>query len=296
MMMSRAKTVQSLAVITLIFLMIAGSIGLSSGMTKEELEYRPLTLSEVTKLFAQKGLKLEAVAREGFEDTVLLGIEPEIFRIRGSEDLVWIYPFSSHREREQLAGHYWRFNDEMMAVFLPHSQLFQTLAAKNMFIVYCPLLDIESLKTMGPDYASYVQRSKAIRELVLRDLNGGKTLVFRGEGQYWMVEVVLDCFGQFYKDDQGVLGYESWSEGSSAAKYKGNPSQVESFNYSLEGNYGSISGTWHTLGPDGFARLGGGSGLVRKAEDSCSFSIQWNGRRETFNLEVDPFGMIRLPY
>lgn len=296
MMMSRAKTVQSLAVITLIFLMLAGSIGLSSGMTKEELEYRPLTLSEVTKLFAQKGLKLEAVAREGFEDTVLLGIEPEIFRIRGSEDLVWIYPFSSHREREQLAGHYWRFNDEMMAVFLPHSQLFQTLAAKNMFIVYCPLLDIESLKTMGPDYASYVQRSKAIRELVLRDLNGGKTLVFRGEGQYWMVEVVLDCFGQFYKDDQGVLGYESWSEASAVAKYKGDPGQIKSFSYTLEGAYGSYSGIRQTLSSDGLVRLGRGNGLVGKVEEKHSFSIKWNGRRETFNLEVDPFGMIRLPY
>lgn len=295
--MSRAKPVQSLAAITLIFLMIAASIGLSSGMTKEELEYRPLALSEVTKLFAQKGLKLEAVTREGgFADTVLFGIEPEVFRIHGSEDLVLIYPFSSHGERKKQAGRYWRYDSEMMDVFLPHSQFFQTLTAKNMFIVYCPSLDIESLKTMGPDYASYVQRSKVLRELVLRNLNGGKTLVFRGEGQYWMVEVVLDCFGQFYKDDHGMLGHESWSEASAVAKYKGDPEQVKSFNYTLEGSYGSRGGTQQTLSPDGLVRMGRGNGLVGKVEEKLSFSIKWDGQAEAFDLEADPFGMIRFPY
>ncbi|HHY28027.1 MAG TPA: hypothetical protein GX523_15025 [Desulfitobacterium dehalogenans] len=295
--MHKAKLAQSLVVILLIFVVIAGSIGLSSGMTKEELEYRPLTLSEVTKLFSQKGLKLESVGREGFEDTALFGIEPEVFRIHNSEDLVFIYPFSSHGERKKLAGHYWRFNAEMMDMFLPYSQLFQTLVAKNMFIVYCPLLDEESFKAIGPAYTSYVQRSKAIAELVLRDLNGGKTLIFRGEGHYWQVEVVLNYFNQFYKDDRGVLGYDSWSEESAVAKYKGNPSQVKWFNYIVEGTSGSFfGGTQHTLRPDGFASLGRGSGLVNKAEGRYSFSIKWNGQGETFDLEVDPFGMKRLSY
>lgn len=282
---------QPLLAITAIILLLIISIALSSGMTREELEYRPLSLGEVTQVFNRKGLRLEPYEKERFQNTVLFGVEPEVYRIQNTEDLVFIYPFSSHGEREKLVGHYWRFDSEMMDTFMPYSQLFQTFMAKNMFIVYCPFVDIETIKPGELAHHPFIQRSKTINNLVFRDLNGGKTLIFRGEGQYWEVETVFSHYNHFYKDDRGVLGYDRWDMESTMARYKGNdPSEVGVFNFRMEGPHGSHSGTGFTLDPDGFVRLGGGSSALNSAEDTYTFTVEWNGKRETFELRVHPAG------
>lgn len=286
---------RSLLAIAAIVLLLIISIALSSGMTREELEYRPLSLSEVTQVFDQKGLTLEPFEKEGFKNAVLFGVEPKAYRIQNTEDLVFIYPFSSHGEREKLVGHYWRFDSEMMNIFTPYSQLFQTFAAKNMFIVYCPFVDIETIKPEELPNYPYVQRSKTISKLVFRDLNGGKTLIFRGEGQYWEVEMVFGYFNQFYKDGRGVLGYHSQYQRNTIARYKGkDPTEVGLFNFILKGSRSTQTGEGYTLDSDGLVRLGGGggggSGLVRNNEDTYTFTVEWNGKKEIFDLKVHPSG------
>lgn len=55
------KKVQALLIIVLAIILLGTSLGLSSGVTKESLEYRPLSLRDVTEAFAQKGLELVPV-------------------------------------------------------------------------------------------------------------------------------------------------------------------------------------------------------------------------------------------
>ena len=290
------KKVQALSIIVLAIILLGTSLGLSSGVTKESLEYQTLSLRDVTEAFAQKGLKLVPV-EEGLPGRITLGgVEPEVYRIGQTEDRVFVYAFDSQADRRVFNSFDLIFDLKFREFFSEYSQLYRTLTAKNILIVYCPHVYTLNPEDLHKDPA--ILRLKVIQDLVFTDLNKGQILVFRGEGQYWEAQAVCRHIEQFYKDAQGTLHFGGGSTVNFVARYKGrDASEVGEFNYWITMPHGSGSGTGFTLESDGFARLGGvGSNGLRDEKDIYTFTVEWQGKRETFELKLHPGLFALFPY
>lgn len=280
------KRFNILSIVVIVFVILGSSMALLSGETKESLEYRTLSLENVTRAFEQNDLSLVPVEEDQDKVIILDGVKPAAYQIRNTEDRVYLYIFKSHEDRYNFS-----FNPSSRPLrepFLPYGRNTFVTMAKNVLCMYVP----QYASLMPGDLV--LKRANKIKELMFSDLNKGRTLVFRGEGEFWEAQAIYRSTSQFYKDTKGVLHVDSWETENRMARYKGaDISEVGPIRFKINKPHGASRGTGFTLDSNGVVRLGGGgsNGALNDIEDIYTITIEWDDQSETFDLKAyaDPF-------
>lgn len=290
----RNRWFRGLAMLGILVILLGGSVFGGTGQTKESYKTRLLSAEDVSRTYAQHGLKLMPLANEPPNNSLILdGVRPAIYQIAGTEDRVFIYVFGSHEKRVRYCTYSFTDSFKLKELFQPYGKFSSVAMAKNVLSVYVPS------KVNFPPGDPAVEKSKKINDFVFNDLNQGRTRIFRGEGQFWEAQVIYRSTLQFYKDSKGVLHPDSWETENAMARYKGGDfKDVGSISYQLTRPYGSSSGTGSSLNAKRIFKLGGlsGNGAQIRADDLYTLTIEWNGRSETFVLKAYPDVLAFFPY
>lgn len=285
---------RGLAMLGILVILLGVSVFGGTGQTKESYKTRLLSAEDVSRTYAQHGLKLMPLANEPPNNSLILdGVRPAVYQIEGTEDRVFIYVFASHEKRVRYCTYSFTDSFQLQELFQPYGKFSSVAMAKNVLSVYVP-----SKVNFLPGDPS-VERAKKINDFVFNDLNQGRTRIFRGEGQFWEAQVIYRSTLQFYKDSKGILHPDSWETENAMARYKGGGfKDVGLISYQLTKPHGAASGTGSSLNAKGIVRLGGsaGNGVLTQTDDLYTLTIEWNGRSETFVLKAYPDVFAFFPY
>jgi hypothetical protein len=274
--MNRLKIWGLITAAAAIFIATAiGTIGYKIGeKSKNDL----LTLKTIVKTFEKQDVSLKEDRSKSPEDYALNGVKPTIFSFGEKKDTLLVYTFKSFVERDAIVRESNKFNN-------PLSLLEYSFKAKNAFLVYIasqnPITE-EEMKSIG-------ETITLISNIVFKDLNDGKEIVYKGQSTSWEGTFTLKYYEHWWQDEKGTLRQESYHMAYPAIKYK--RSDIEAvgpmeFEYKTTTGRGSSTGV--ELKKDGSAQLGssGGSGLIPREEDDINFTIKWNGKEENMVLKA----------
>jgi hypothetical protein len=218
--------------------------------------------------------------------------EPIVYRINNENQYLLIYPYDSLEEREKAADNW---NHKKAQERFPQEIGFG-YTAKNIILIFIakPL----SYAAENPAISTTLQ---ALSKTIFFELNKGTELLYRGESENWEAGLIVTYYDNWWKDEQGVLRYESWSNDHEILRYKGNPDEVGKYEVRFEHPGGASSGASdsfsqgsfdlsHNYGRYGgsslyFGRLGGGGGFIPR-EGTFKVTVKWKDNlEETFELK-----------
>jgi hypothetical protein len=275
--MNRLKIWGIMAVASLIFIVTAiGTIGYKIGEKPKNDLLSPKT---IVRAFEKQGVSLKEDKSKSPDDYALNGVKPVVFGLGEKKDTLLIYTFKSFVERDDIVSEANRFNSQ-------YSLLQYSFKAKNTFLVYIasqtPTTE-EEMKSIGETITS-------ISDIVFKDLNDGKEIVYKGQSASWEGAFTIKYYENWWQDEKGTLHVDNYHKSYPDIKYK--MSDIEAvgtieFEYKTIGGSGGAS-TGVKLKKDGSAQLGssGGSGAIPRAEDDINFNIKWNGKEENIVLKA----------
>lgn len=261
--------------------------GCSQSHENESADKTFLKLEDVLQAFKESQIRLEKtnISAEKYE---LAGKTPSIYEIKGSKgSYVMVYVFSNHDDREK-AYHDLNCDFEKETKFFKdllseEYPLLQKYNAKNTLIIYIPkVVDHISINE---------EESKTIENTVFYKVNEGKELIFYGESKNWEARIVVKYYEHWWKEDNGKIQYDSYSERSSHLKYKGTETIKDvKFSYELHGpngvNSGSRSGIEIRKDREINLFKTRSNGSSSRPDNVYELNIKWIGKEETINLKA----------
>ncbi|MEQ8202124.1 MAG: zf-HC2 domain-containing protein [Syntrophomonadaceae bacterium] len=224
-----------------------------------------LSIRQAVNIFASQGVSLTRT--DDPAAAVINGVKPATFSINGTPHRLRIYRFDSIAERIQ-AYQEWPVDS--------YSQPFNS--AKNLLLLFVPA---EELPMSGAD----LELVNKVFQTIFERLNDTQEIVFQGSAQNWESQTVVKYFLYFYKDSQGVMHHDCWSQELTTLKYLGDDiGSVGEIAYEIESPIGGASGSGDRLKPDGTVNLGGseGNGALPDMDSELHVTIKWNDRTESF--------------
>jgi len=271
------KRLKKVALVSMFIIVLGGiAIGIVSYQAATASKEELLSLREVTDTFATGGLSLatdQSALTAGLE---LGGVAPQVFKIGQSQDTVYIYVFESVEERVKEFSLY--EEEKYQTLFASGSNPVYFYEARNCLLVYSPdEFTHAALKT-----------NIKISDLAFYKLNGGKDLIFKGEGSEWEGQITLSYYLYTYQDERGRTHYVNWHYEKPLLIFKGNPEDIDKITFSYETTGGGGAGEIYDFNKDGRIELGrgGGNGAMPTENDVYTFTVEWNGKKETFDLKA----------
>jgi hypothetical protein len=162
-------------------------------------------LGDITEALRAGGFNLLVFTGHPSASPELGGISPKIYSDVNTHDILYIYVFKSVSDRSKVVDG--GIDDRLMTSFSTANLLPWFFTARNVLIVVMPVQtpSLEQFKMQN-------QRLQALGDIVFFRLNGGKVLVFRGEGTAWKAEVVYAYYEYWFPDPSGRLQYENWDK------------------------------------------------------------------------------------
>jgi hypothetical protein len=275
--MERLKIWAIISTATVIFFITAiGTIGYKMG---EKPNNDLLTLKTIVKTFEKQGIALKDNSTKTPEDYVLNGVKPAIFSVGEKKDTLLIYTFKSFVERDEIIRGTNKFNDK-------YSLLEYSFNAKNAFLVYMASQN----PTTEEEINSIGETITLISDIVFKDLNHGKEIVYTGESTTWEGSFTLKYYEHWWQDETGSTHHESYHTQYPKIKYKMSDIEaVGTINFEYKTTAGAGSSTGVNLNKDGSGNLGssGGSGAFPREEEDINFTIKWNGKEESIVLKAE---------
>jgi hypothetical protein len=274
--MNRLKIWVIMTVAAVVFFVTAiGTIGYKIG---EKPKNDLLSLKTIIKVFEKQGISLKEDNSKSPDDYALNGLKPDIFSLGEKKDTLLIYTFKSFVEREDIVRKTNKFNNSF-------SYSEYSFKAKNTFLVYIA----SQTPTTAEEMNSIGETITSISDIVFKDLNDGKEIVYKGQSTSWEGTFTLKYYEHWWQDEKGTLHYDSYHNDYPAIKYR--MSDIEAvgpieFEYKTTHGGGSSSGS--VLKKDGGANLGGGggNGALPREEDDVNFTIKWSGKEENIVLKA----------
>ncbi|OWZ84385.1 hypothetical protein [Natranaerobius trueperi] len=216
---------------------------ISLGDHKSSLEpdrEKKLTKQQVVNAIEDRRLKLDEIDKYEIEDPVDedLPISPEIYKVGGKEDYLFVYLFDSTAERKEYFP--------MAYKVLPHQiDDFDHLFEKGLKVgsAYNALILLSHDETEGFDVRGLTRK---LRDAIFYEIHDLNELTFQGDGQYWEVEADLEYYDYKWEDASGKDNQEFYGYISIELKYKGEELEDVSelgFRYSISETEQRGSGT-----------------------------------------------------
>lgn len=111
--------------------------------------------------------------------------------------------------------------------------------------------------------------------------------VVTGSSEHWRARIESSRYQAFWEDKDGKLKYESNNSSKYLVVYKGNnPEKVGEVKYEINRGRGKTSGSTY-LSKDGIISgySSGGNTYIEEKDVLVSVTVQWDGRKETFELK-----------
>lgn len=111
--------------------------------------------------------------------------------------------------------------------------------------------------------------------------------VVAGESEHWRARIESSSYQAFWEDVDGKLKYESNNSSKYLLVYKGdNPEKIGEVKYEFDRGSGKASGSTY-LSKDGIiSGYSSGSGTYIEEKDILvNVTVQWDGKKETFELK-----------
>lgn len=275
-------------VITSIIMLVAISIGIIGYKIGEESKDDILKLKTIVKTLEKQGVNLDEDKSKSPGDYDLGGVKPTIYDLGDEKGTLLIYVFKSIGQRQDIVN---KFNGQQQDIVNKSdkfdyklSTLGPLIDAKNALIV-C-LVD-ENITF--EEYEPIGETMSLVSDVVFKDLNDGKVIVYKGESESWEGTFTIKYYEHYGKEESGNIRYDSYKWTYPEIKYKN--SDIASvgpieFEYKINaGESGSVTGA--ELKEDGSVLLGssGGTGTIPKNDEEINFIIKWNGKEESIKLK-----------
>ncbi|RNC29801.1 MAG: hypothetical protein AWM53_00019 [Candidatus Dichloromethanomonas elyunquensis] len=275
-------------------------IGLQSGTNQQGKDL--LKTTDVVEAFYQKGTKLTLSQDLSPSDFRVGNKMPVIYNFPGSGEKLFIYEFSDINKRNnalmEIGSQGSLDNTEgFKRLEEEHECLVNPVRAKNIILIYVIAYDskvvseITDVASLDKFAGLFAPNLELVKKITLEDLNHSVRISYRGNGQSWDGKAVLEYYQFFWKDENGINRYESWSSQDFWIKYLGkDSSQIRQIACSFQGPLGNGQGVFEYSGlfldKDGYLRLGssGGNGVVN-AVGGYTLIIDWEDKSETFTLQ-----------
>ncbi|HHV07194.1 MAG TPA: hypothetical protein GXX69_03160 [Firmicutes bacterium] len=251
--------------------------GCTSPATEENDLAKPLSLAEIVRALEENGLKLSPVRDESAPE--LSNFKPAVYQIEDSDSRLLIYLFTTIEQRREAEKEYdprtitAHFHETYKALFSPFS-------AKNAVIAYyIPEVGERELGSIP------MPGIETVRATVFA-LNNGQEIVYAGESDSWEAQVVVRYHHYFFKNEKGVLYNDLNGTREVLVRYKLDPKQVETVDFSMTRPHGGSKGSGLTLSSDGTIGDIGSINHVPDKNDVYTLTLQWNGNEETINLQA----------
>lgn len=265
-------------VITSVIVLVVISIGIIGYKIGEESKKDLLTLRKIVKTLEKQGVDLQKDKSKSIDDFELGGVKPTIYDLGDEKGTLLIYIFKSIGERQDIVD-----NSDKFDYFYSMSE--RPFNAKNAFLVY---LEPENITT-EESYIPIAESMSLVSDIVFKDLNDGKEIIYKGESENWEGTFTLKYYEHFGKDENGVSRYDGYSWQSPEIKYKkSDVSSVGTVDFQYKTSSGGGSSTGSEPNKDGYVSGGmsGGSGSRPKNDEEITFIIKWNDKEESIKLKA----------
>lgn len=258
-------------VILVVAAIAAGILGYKAG---ESTKNDTLKLKTVVNAFNKGGLNLKEDNPDTKDKNAIFGIKPSVYTIGDSKDKLLIYMFKSFIDRDEVLS---KYSDQRLVEKVQFK-------AKNSYIVY---LAFDPTKSNN-SYETFVKTNKLIADIVFKDLNQGKEVIFKGESEHWQGTFTLKYYQNWIQDDKG-FHYDGYYQEYPVLKYKMQDiDSVGPVSYEYQTTAGGGSGERDTIDSDGYMRLGSaaGNGAIHDITKDINFSVKWKDKEEHMVLKL----------
>ncbi|MBK5243337.1 MAG: hypothetical protein JJD95_19350 [Clostridium sp.] len=263
-------------IITVLVVIVAVvAIGVIAYKTGEKPKNDILTLKTIVKTFENQGVVLKEDGSKSPDEYEINGVNPVIFNIGEKKGTLLVYTFKSFVEREDIVN---EGNKQFDFMAYPFN-------SKNAYLVYIASQNPETEAGMKSIHETYV----SISDIVFKQLNDGKEIIYSGESTNWEGTFNLKYYEHWWEDETGKLRYESYHDSSPLIKYKmPDITSVGTVNFEYETTAGGGSITGVKPNKEGYLEVGrsGGSGAIPSENEEVTFKVNWNGKEETIILKV----------
>lgn len=239
-----------------------------------------LSLRDVTNALEKEGLRLQKDMSLSPSDYEVQGIKPIIYKLDTTSCNLFVYVYQSYEDREKAYSH-GSSEIKLRSFFGQDSKWCMFYQTRNVFLAAAVPKEVGSSPQI-------LHNLELIKEVVFKRLNDGKQLLFKGEGSYWESEISLKYYEHWWVDNKGVTQYDSYHNSNPMIKYKGTDfSSIGEVRYSYLSRAGS-GGSASKLDKDGCIRGSGigGNGAFEREDDVLTMTVEWDGKKETFELRV----------
>lgn len=236
------------------------------------------TETEIIETLGAHDLALEKDCSKNPSDYAIGGIKPGIFKLKESDGTFYIYVFDNLNERYNQYNH-WQSDISDKVEFDGWVNAYHSKNAS--FFLEEPF----------PDANDYIETSKLatiISDAVFLYLNYGKTIVYHGESEHWRGTYTLKYYNNPIEEQNGKLHMDNYGWDASQLAYLGDdPENVGNISYKYDRAGGGGEGTGANLNDDGVVNLGGSgsNGAASTPPQDVTFTVIWNGQKESFNLQ-----------
>lgn len=244
-----------------------------------------LTENEIINTFNAQDLGLVKDSSKDPSNYAIGGIKPGIFRLKDYDATLYIYIFDNLNERYNKYNH-WESGGSDKVEF---DGWVNTYHSKNASIfLEAPFGDGNTLDSN--ETSEFSKLTTIISDTVFLYLNDGKTIVYHGESEHWRGTYTLKYYNNPIKDgdENGKLYMDNYYWDTSQLAYLGDdPETVGNISYNYDRTGSSGEGNGLSINNEGIVHLGGGGGndAGSTPPQDVTFSVIWNGQKESFVLQ-----------
>jgi hypothetical protein len=255
------------ALVVIVAVVAIGVIGYKIG---EKPKIDILTLKTIAKTFEKQGVALKEDSSKSPDKYEINGVKPVAYNIGEKKGTLLVYIFKSFVEREDIVN---EANNQFDFMVYPFN-------AKNAYLVYIASQNPETEAGMKSIHETYV----SISDIVFKQLNDGKEIIYKGESANWEGTFNLKYYEHWWEDETGYLCHENYKYQSPLIKYKmADITSVGPIDFEYETTSGRGTSTGLEYNKEGYLELGGssGNGAIPSENEKITFKVKWNGKEET---------------
>lgn len=235
------------------------------------------TLDKIINTFEKEGMNLEPNSTQSPSIFELKEIKPAIFKINKTNDDLLVYIFDFFVDEKEVDKLYF-FDEQNRPENIP-------FVSKNTVIIYMPSempKDDQSIKHFN-------ETGNKIADIIFKNLNDGKEVIFKDESTHWEAKVTLKYFENQWKDEKGESHFQDFHTERHEIRYKMTDiKSVGPIHYEYESP--GPSETVHNLilDRDGSATAirNGSSSHIDLNNRYYHVTIRWNGKEENLDLKL----------
>lgn len=306
--MKRWKKYLRMGAFVALLIIALGAMGFSmvnnqAGMVLTDQE--TFKTKDVLMVLKKAGLELKISKEPALapKECALGRVEPKVYDIDDGLSQLYIYEFNSTLERrttlEELSGRGDPNSQDPFSrdPFIKAQKLSRAYGAKNMVMVLVYNITLENMEN---ETKILTPITLTVGKTIFYELNQGRKFVLQGEGEHWEGKLVVSTYEEQWTDEKGYKRTQTNSTELPLIRYKGNPEEIRDITYRFEWPGGASSLT----SDDGFRQgnfddeqtsvyggsnlwwgwFGFGTGRVPEEDDTCDFSVRWNGGKKSGSL------------